>query len=124
MGNEHTKIKKITNESTIQDEAVKAQAGFANIYTPTQRYVDMVAGAKSFSRKERKEEIKNFIMNSPGGSRTKRLATYLKLFLFGGFVATAADGFKAIYGGIQYFPFNKVEEFVGERRRLSLYPLK
>lgn len=117
-------MKGLTEGGAFADEAVKAQAGYPNIYTPTQRYVDMVTGAKSFSRKERKEEIKNFILNSPEGSRTKRLVQYLKLFLFGGFMLTAADSLNAVYGRIQYFPFRKVEEFTGERRRLSLYPLK
>jgi len=124
MGNEHTTMMKMAGGVKIPDEAVKAEAGFPNIYTPTQRYVKLVSGEKSLTPKERREEINNFLLNSPEISRTKRLVSNIKLFIAGGFIAVAYDSFATMIGRIQYFPFHKVEVFTGERRRLSLYPLK
>eukprot|EP00826_Nyctotherus_ovalis_P017583 TRINITY_DN15181_c0_g6_i1.p1 TRINITY_DN15181_c0_g6~~TRINITY_DN15181_c0_g6_i1.p1 ORF type:complete len:211 (-),score=19.34 TRINITY_DN15181_c0_g6_i1:177-809(-) len=124
MGNEQTRSKGLGKGMSISDEAAKAEAGFANIYTPTLNYIALLSGTKVLTPKERKKEIRHFLLNSPEMSNTKRLIHYFGLFLAGGFLGTAVSSLKEMLGRIQYFPFSKAEEFVGERRRLSLYPLK
>lgn len=124
MGNEQTSSKGLREGVNISDEAAKAEAGLPNIYTPSVNYVAMLSGTKVLTPKQRKKEIQHFLLNSPEMSKTKRLFHYFNLFLAGGFLSTLSHSLKEMYGRIQYFPFSKAEEFVGERRRLSLYPLK
>ena len=121
MGNEEARLLGAKNSRNITDEVIRAQAGLPNSYTPRPiilgRFYDKMA-----QRKERRyRDHLASLYYSRDESMTKQILKYLKAFAVGGLIGTIMHHYSDVYGDIQYFPFRKLEEYIGENKRLSFY---
>ena len=124
MGNEHTRKMRLGYSDSIFDEALKAEVGLPNIYTPRPKLIELFMGKVPEKNSQRRKETFLYLKDYPSDSLTQKLILYAKLFFIGGIAGIFFNSVVSVFGRIQYFPFRKIEEFVGDQKRLSFYPAK
>ena len=125
MGNEHARRINSGDITALPDEAVRAELGLPNSYTPRPRFLERFYTNKiQKKRAERRKQIIDFILTSGDETMTTRMLNYIKYFMIGGFTGILFKSVSDIYGPIQYFPFRKLEEYVQDYKRLNFYPLR
>jgi len=123
MGNEQVSRMR-TNRNGLIDNAVAGQAGLNTAFTQPESYLEQFYRKRAIKSGQRRKDVMNFIMTSYDETFTQKLIKYAKMFLIGGFLGFIYDAFISRQLPIQYFPHRKLEEYIGQNKRLSGHVIK
>ncbi len=120
MGSEISRMYNPGNQSNLLDSAARSEVGLPNPYTPPPFVVAQYCPWLK-PRSMNYQEFVAYLMHPQTDSKFRKLVKYLKAFLMGGIIGAFLHSFYAMHAPTQYLPFQKLEEYLGESKRLNFF---